>query len=177
MKIKEVSVLYGQYPPLERAYRDFAEHTLASLAGPFARLAYLASLRDFARDEYAHWGMENIHGPAATQTALTRLHGEVFREVSALPLAELAGQVRQYLDEQPDGGRILLRNWRTGLIDPWLLPPAASPLEAENFRINITAVLEVLEKQGVGRAEATEGEAGQGTGPQGTPGSQEKQQG
>ena len=72
-------------------------HTLASLAGPFARLAYLASLRDFARDEYAHWGMENIYGAEAANTALAQLHREVFREVSALPLGELAGQIQERL--------------------------------------------------------------------------------
>ena len=129
-----------------RAKQDFADNTLASLAGPFARLAYLASLRDFARDEYAHWGMENIYGAEAANTALAQLHREVFREVSALPLGELAAQIQEYLAQLEDGGRTLLRNWRTGLMGAWLLPPRPGPLEAENFRINITAVLEVIDR-------------------------------
>jgi len=130
----------------QRARQDFADNTLAKLANPFARLAYLASLRDFARDEYAHWGMENLYGAEAANAALAQLHREVFREVSALPLGELAEQIREYLAQMEDGGQTLLRNWRTGLMGAWLLPPRSGFLEAENFRINVHAVLEVLDR-------------------------------
>jgi len=130
----------------QRARQDFADTTLAKLANPFARLAYLASLRDFARDEYGHWGMENLYGAEAANTALIQLHREVFREVSALPLGELVEQIREYLALQEDGGLTLLRNWRTGLLGAWLLPPQPGFLEAENFRINVNVVLEVIDR-------------------------------
>lgn len=130
--------------PRERARADFRDTTLARLAHPFERLMYLASLRDFAVDEYVHWGMENVHGAAVTHAALAELHLEVFREVSLLPLAELAGQVRDYLARQKDGGQTLLRNWRTGLIGNYVLPPRVDDLEAANFRINIDTILDVI---------------------------------
>ena len=130
-----------------RARQDFAGNTLAKLAGPFARLAYLASLRDFARDEYGHWGMEKLYGAEVTNAALAQLHLEVFREVSALPLGELAEQIREYLAQQEDGGRTLLRNCRTGLMGVWLLPPRPGAMEAENFRINVSVVLEVIARE------------------------------
>lgn len=72
---------------LKSALQDFKETTLAAVSGLLGKLAYLASLRR-PKGGYAHWGMENVHGPEASEKALKTAHTEVVTSVlrTRLPL-------------------------------------------------------------------------------------------
>lgn len=126
---------------LDDARKDLAQTTLAELPDPFSRLAYLASLRDFASNRYTHWGLEETYGPELAQAALAATHQEVFRQLCAAPLAELAAQIRRFLAGREDGGRTLLQNWQRDFSYNLLAPAGIDELELENFRINFEAVM------------------------------------
>jgi hypothetical protein len=128
-------------PRLADAREDLARTTLAELPDDFARLAYLASLRDLASDRYVHWGLEQSYGPALAQAAVARAHQEVFRRLGSVPLSDLAAQIRRFLAGREDGGRVLLRNWQRDFSYNLLAPAGIDALELENFRINFEAVM------------------------------------
>jgi len=124
--------------------QDFTATSLASLPDVFSRLAFLASLRDYATGSYVHWGLSQTYGEDVAQRALQRLHHQLFREAGALPLPELSRQVQGFLAQRVEGGKTLIESWQRDFAYNLLVPPAVSHLELENFRINFEAVLAVL---------------------------------
>jgi hypothetical protein len=72
-------------------YEDFVTRTLGALKGTWARLEFIAGLRA-ENNQYQHWGMENVHGPKASQLAIARAHTNVFQTALETPITELAGE-------------------------------------------------------------------------------------
>lgn len=71
-------------------YEDFVTRTLGALKGTWARLEFIAGLRA-ENNQYQHWGMENVHGPRASQLAIAQAHTSVFQTLLETPISELAG--------------------------------------------------------------------------------------
>ncbi len=69
------------------ATEDFVTRSLAALPGRWAKLQYVALLRQDGA--YAHWGMERIYGQAAAQRAIEQAHRDLFLEILRTPIAEL----------------------------------------------------------------------------------------
>jgi len=78
---------------LRSALEDLTETTLATLAGLFAKLRYLAGLRRGGNGPYVHWGMTRTHGETAAQEAIGESHREIFLRVLRTPVRELTREV------------------------------------------------------------------------------------
>src|SRR5260370_975585 len=86
-----------------RIIHDFTSATLASLPGSFARLAYIASLRDLSSNTYEHPGLAAVYRPEAVQQALEQCHEEIFERILETPLAMQEEELRAYLKTMPAG--------------------------------------------------------------------------
>src|SRR5947209_872942 len=70
--------------PLE----DFVKTTMAAVPGYWHKLVYLASLRSSGHT-YDHWGMARRYGFAASHSAISAAHSELFVEVLRTPIRKL----------------------------------------------------------------------------------------
>jgi hypothetical protein len=126
------------------AMDDLETRTFAELPGDFAKLIYLASLRDHNTGRYSHYGLETRYSPAAVDEALRRCHVQVFEGLMARSLEE---QVRDLV-----GFFTSLKEDRGRLVEAWqrlrsyqILPPEnCHPLARELFDSNIPLILRVL---------------------------------
>ena len=64
-----------------RVIQDFTSSTLAVIPSAFARLTYLASLRDLSSGRYQHAGLTAVYQPEAVQQALEQCHEEIFESI------------------------------------------------------------------------------------------------
>lgn len=62
-----------------------------SLSGRFARLAYVAGLKN-ASGGYEHWGLQKIHGEDAARGAIHEAHVRLVAELLATPMKELRAE-------------------------------------------------------------------------------------
>ena len=60
-----------------RVIQDFTSTTLAVIPSPFARLAYMASLRDLSSGRYEHDGLMAVYQREPVQQALQQCHEHV----------------------------------------------------------------------------------------------------
>ncbi len=126
------------------ALEDFESNTLDPMRGVFARLIYLASLRDYNTGRYHHYGLETLHSIEAVDRALRKCHTRVFEELMALPLEDQTRDLLNFFES--------LREDRARLINAWqrlrsyqVLPPEdCPPLARELFEKNIEVTLKVL---------------------------------
>ncbi len=70
------------------AFEDIKIRTLPKIPGLLAKLLYVAELRG-DDGAYQHWGHARTHGEEASQTAFTRVHGELFAQLLRTPISEL----------------------------------------------------------------------------------------
>jgi len=128
---------------LKSALRDVKETTLAAVSGLLGKLGYLASLRR-AQGSYQHWGMEVVHGPESSQSALKTAHEEVVREVLRAPLASL----RDDLYESSRAAGVEAQAYVKGLRDRFedLLPDERSDSPAASHLNSVLVALSNLEK-------------------------------
>jgi len=73
---------------LKSALQDLRESTLAAVAGLFAKLAYLGSLRR-REGGYMHWGLALVYGDEPSDRALKTAHTEVLSKVLRTPISDL----------------------------------------------------------------------------------------
>ena len=66
-----------------RVIHDFTTTTLAAIPSAFARLTYLASLRDLSSGRYEHAGLTAVYPREAVQQALEQCHEEIFERIVA----------------------------------------------------------------------------------------------
>jgi hypothetical protein len=130
-----------------RIIHDFTAATLASLPGSFARLAYIASLRDLSSNTYEHPGLAAVYRPQAVQQALEQCHEEIFERILETPLAMQEEELRAYLKTMPAGLRKVAAHWRRLEAYRALLPAESPDYLKELFCSNIRAMLEILEKE------------------------------
>src|ERR1700747_2102564 len=70
-----------------RVIQDFTLTTLAGIPGLFARLTYIASLRDLSSGRYDHAGLAALYPDAAVQQALPLCHEQIFDRILDAPLS------------------------------------------------------------------------------------------
>ncbi len=75
-------------------YEDFARHTLSSLDGGFARLCYLASLKD-SQGRYRHWGLARTYGERVANELAAKAHREALQDVLRSPIPRLFRELRK----------------------------------------------------------------------------------
>lgn len=130
-----------------RIIHDFTSAILAAQPGTFARLVYIASLRDLSSNTYEHPGLTAVYPQDAVQQALEQCHEEIFERILETPLAIQEEELRAHLKAQPAGLRSAARHWRKLEVCRALLPAEAPDYLKELFCSNIRAILEILEKK------------------------------
>jgi hypothetical protein len=87
---------------LKSAMQDLQDRTLRAVSGLLGKLDYLASLRR-PDGEYSHWGLERVHGEAATQRAFKEAHRGVVSKILRTPLRNLLRDVDESSGRQDVG--------------------------------------------------------------------------
>src|SRR5213595_247250 len=83
-----------QFQQNRRVIQDFTLTTLAGIPGQFARLAYIASLRDLSSGRYEHAGLAALYPHASIQQALQLCHEQIFERILESPLSSQEEDLR-----------------------------------------------------------------------------------
>jgi hypothetical protein len=124
---------------------DLALHYLEPLNGSFARLAYLASLKNPSTKIYAHDRLSAVYGPKPVGESLAECHEELFERLLEMPLAQQEEELHQFLGTLPEGVQEGIRHC-LGRIEDWI-PSEAPGYLKELFRSNLNALLELLRER------------------------------
>jgi hypothetical protein len=136
-----------QFQQNRRVIHDFTSTTLAMIPSAFARLTYLASLRDLSSGRYEHAGLTAVYPPEAVQQALEQCHGEIFERILESPLEEQEQDLRAHLETVESGLCVAVAHWRRLEAYRLLLPAEAPDYLKELFCSNIRALLEILDEE------------------------------
>jgi hypothetical protein len=130
-----------------RVIQDFTLTTLAGIPGLFARLAYLASLRDLSSGRYEHAGLGALYPDAAIQQALQLCHEQIFERILEAPLSAQQEDLRACLAGMEGGLSAAVSHWRRNEAYRLFLPEAAPDYLKDLFCSNLRALLEILDEQ------------------------------
>lgn len=128
-----------------RIIQDFTLTTLAGIPSFFARLAYLASLRDLSSGRYEHSGLAALYPEEAIQQALELCHEQIFERVLETPLAIQEEDLRGCLQGMQEGVRATVVHWRRMEAYRVLMPERSPDYLKELFCSNLRALLEILQ--------------------------------
>jgi hypothetical protein len=129
---------------VEEAQADLRRRTLAKIPGIFARLVYLASTRDYNSARYFHSGLAEHFSPGVAEKALELAHREVFRELTAASLQNLAHELDLYMRSTRENPEDFFRAWQA--VEPFrvVVPVGTNPTSQALFISNVRFALEVL---------------------------------
>jgi len=131
-----------------RIIQDFTQTTLAGIPSNFARLAYVASLRDLSSGRYEHEGLAALYPDEAIQQALQMCHEQVFERILETPLASQEEDLRVCLEAmQGEFGSVVV-HWQRLEAYRVLVPEQSPDYLKELFYSNLRALLEVLQGEG-----------------------------
>jgi hypothetical protein len=131
-----------------RIIQDFTETTLAGIPGNFARLAYIASLRDLSSGRYEHEGLATLYPGEAIQQALEVCHEQIFERILEMPLSEQEQDLRSCLGAMQSGLGATIGHWQRLESYRVLVPEKSPDYLKELFYSNLRALLEILEGEG-----------------------------
>jgi len=124
---------------------DLASRYLEPLPGCFARLIYVAGLRNRTKDFYEHPDLSLVYRPEAVHQALAACHEELFERALELPLIEQKQELIQYL--QASGQAIPEDNRKCReLFQSWI-PRQAPDYLKELFQSNLQTLCELLHER------------------------------
>ena len=132
-----------------RIYRqilyDLAVRYLEPLPGNFARLVYLAGLRDPETGVYLHPDLDLVYSKESVHQALAECHGELFERSLELPLLK---QQQELIDCLEAAGLVIPEELgkRRALFEAWI-PPSAPDYLKELFQANLQALGELLHER------------------------------
>jgi hypothetical protein len=130
-----------------RVIQDFTSKTLAVIPSAFARLTYLASLRDLSSGRYEHAGLTAVYPREAVQQALEQCHEEIFERILESSLEQQERDLRAHLEGMQDGLCVAVSHWLKLEAYRTLLPVGGPDYLKELFCSNIRALLEILEEE------------------------------
>lgn len=130
-----------------RVIQDFTSTTLAMIPSVFARLAYMASLRDLSSGRYEHAGLMAVYQRVAVQQALEQCHEEIFERILESTLEQQERDLRAYLEAMELGIEVAVSHWRKLEAYRTLLPLEAPDYLKELFCSNIRALLEMIDSE------------------------------
>ena len=130
-----------------RVVQDFTVNSLAGIPGSFARLVYVASLRDLSSGRYEHQGLVALYPEEAVQQALELCHEQIFERILEMPLEKQLDDLRNCLAAMEGGLPAVVSHWRQ--LEPYrvLLPENAPDYLKELYFSNLRALLEILHEQ------------------------------
>jgi hypothetical protein len=127
-----------------RVIQDFTLTTLAGIPGLFARLAYIASLRDLSSGRYEHAGLSALYQDEAIQQALHLCHEQIFERILESPLSSQQEDLRACLAGMEGGLTDAVSHWRRIESYRFLVPEAVPDYLKDLFCSNLRALLEIL---------------------------------
>jgi len=130
-----------------RVIQDFTLTTLADIPGLYARLVYLASLRDLSSGRYEHAGLAALYPDGAVQQALQLCHEQIFERILEAPLFAQQEDLRACLAGMEGGLSAAVSHWRRNEAYRLFLPEAAPNYLKDLFCSNLRALLEILDEQ------------------------------
>jgi hypothetical protein len=130
-----------------RVVQDFTQTTLAGISGLFARLAYIASLRDLSSGRYEHAGLSALYPDEAIQQALQLCHEQIFERILESPLSNQHEDLRACLAGMEAGLSGAATHWRRIESYRVLVPEAVPDYLKALFCSNLRALLEILVEQ------------------------------
>jgi hypothetical protein len=130
-----------------RVIQDLTTTTLAAIPRLFARLTYLASLRDLSSGRYAHAGLSAMYSEEAVQQALAQCHEEVFERILETPLEGQLEDLRACLEAMEGGLPVAVRQWQRLEAYRMLLTTESPEYLKDLFRSNVRVLLEMLEEE------------------------------
>ncbi len=130
-----------------KVIQDFTLTTLAGIPGLFARLTYLASLRDLSSGRYEHAGLATLYPDAAIQQSLQLCHEQIFERILESSLASQQEDLRACLAGMEGGLSGAVSHWRRIEAYRVLVPEAAPDYLKDLFCSNLRALLEILDEE------------------------------
>jgi hypothetical protein len=127
--------------------QDFTLSTPAAIPGLFARLAYIASLRDLSSGRYQHAGLAALYPQEALQQALELCHEQIFERILETPLAEQLEDLRACLAGMDGGLSVAVFHWVGMEVYRILLPEQSPDYLKALFCSNLRANLEILNQE------------------------------
>ena len=122
----------------------YLDRSLASLPGDFARVVYLASLRDAYSGRYVHEGLVTVAAPEEVHSVLRQRHLEAFTSASSLPLDDLCRELEDHFAAMGKVPRELAKMWLE--LEPFrdIFPEGSTELERGFFLSQMRAALKVV---------------------------------
>jgi hypothetical protein len=134
-----------QFQQNRRIIQDFTARTLAAIPSEFARLIYVASLRDLSSGNYEHAGLMALYPSAAVQQALEICHEELFLRIVETPLEEQERDLKLCLSEMESSSLArTVQQWSRTQAYRVLAPNSIPDYLRELFCSNLNALLEIL---------------------------------
>lgn len=130
-----------------RVIQDFTQTTLAGIPGLFARLTYMASLRDLSSGRYDHAGLAALYPEEAVQQALQLCHEQILQRILESPLSSQEEDLRACLDGMEGGLVSAVSHWRRMEAYRVLVPEGVPDYLKELFCSNLRALLEILDSE------------------------------
>ena len=130
-----------------RVIQDFTLTTLANIPGLFARLVYVASLRDLSSGKYEHAGLAALYPEEALQQALQVCHEQVFEKVLETSLEVQQEDLRSCLAAMEGGLPASVDHWQRMESYRVLLPEQSPGYLKELFCSNLRALVEILQTE------------------------------
>jgi hypothetical protein len=130
-----------------RIIQDFTLNTLAGIPGAYARLLYVASLRDLSSGRYEHQGLCALYPQEAVQEALRLCHEQVFERILESPLSEQLEDLRNCLAAMEGGLAEVVSHWQQLESYRVLLPEHVPDYLRDLFLSNLRALLQILHEQ------------------------------
>ena len=121
---------------------DLAVRYLEPLPGTFARLVYLAGLRDPQTGRYVHPDLYLVYPKESVHQALAECHEELFERSLELPLLEQQNELLECLES---AGQVIPEDLgkRRVVFAAWI-PPLAPDYLKELFQSNLQALSELV---------------------------------
>jgi len=121
--------------------------TLAGIPGLFARLTYVASLRDLSSGRYEHAGLTALYPDSAVQQALEICHEQVFEQLLETPLTTQETDLLACLNGMQEGRDATVGHWQRMEAYRVLLPEHAPDYLKDLFCSNLRALLEIFHSE------------------------------
>jgi len=130
---------------LTKAIENIHNHTLRFIHSDFARLVYLASIRDYNTGAYSHFGLESRFSKPVVEMALETCHEEIFEKISTFRLERLVQDIVIYLKDSNEEPAAVIESWKTFAPYQLLPPRGCKGVAKEYFISNVKIALAILE--------------------------------
>jgi hypothetical protein len=141
---------------VETAKEDLKNRSLAKLSHDFARLIYVASLRDFSTGEYYHQGLAQSFSESAASAAIAACHEELFYCLALGPLDTFVAQLDRLISSTHRDYNRTLEAWETLGAYKLAIPSGCDETTARLFRSNVKVAMAFLKSRHYGRQERSQ---------------------